>query len=155
LEALGGGGGGVVVVCVVVVATVVVLGGFGFDSNTARVETGAATVSLQLAPWPAHAPVHCSKVAPESGVAVSVSFVPVSKRAMQAEPQSIPEGELLTSPGPDVLTDTVWTLWKIAPTSGIPVIVSAQVALVPLHAPVQPANLEPASGVALSVTLSP
>jgi hypothetical protein len=138
-----------------VVVTVVVLGGFGFDSNTARVETGAATVSLQLAPWPAQAPVHCLNVAPESGVALSVSFVPVSKRAMQVEPQSIPEGELSTSPGPDVLTDTVWTLWNIAPTSGIPVIVSAQVGLVPVHAPVQPANLELASGFAVSLTLSP
>jgi hypothetical protein len=142
----GGGGGGL---------TVVVLGGAGFGWNTARVETGAVTVRLQVVPCPAHAPVHCSNVAPESGLTFSVSFESVSKRAMQVEPQSIPAGELLTLPGPEVLTETVWTLWKLAPTSGIPVMVSAQVGLVPLHAPVQPPNLEPASGFAVSVTLSP
>ena len=44
-------------------------------------------VTLQVVPVPEHAPDQPSNVAPESGVAVSVTTEPSVKVAVQAEPQ--------------------------------------------------------------------
>lgn len=47
------------------------------------------------------------KVESESGVAVNVTWVPASNWAEQAEPQSIPDGELVTVADPEPLLVTV------------------------------------------------
>jgi hypothetical protein len=47
-------------------------------------------VKAQLAPCPAHAPVHCLKTAPASGFAVSVTLSWYAKESEQIEPQLMP-----------------------------------------------------------------
>jgi len=67
--------------------------------NVAATEVAAVRFTVH-APVPLHPPDHPEKVAPEEGVAVSVTAVPVAKLAAQVCPQLIPAGLLVTVPGP-------------------------------------------------------
>ena len=51
-------------------------------------------------PAPLHAPLHPVNAEPVMGVAVSVTFVPLEKVALQLAPQSIPPGLEATAPVP-------------------------------------------------------
>jgi hypothetical protein len=98
-------------------------------------------------------------VEPAAGVAVKVTSVPTSNEAEQLEPQSIPSGELVTEPDPvpdlDTPSVSVDTVSNVAVTDSAALIVTWQVP-VPEHPPPdQPVNVEPAAGVAVSVTTVP
>ena len=74
--------------------------------NLAVTDFAASTVTAQD-PVPEHAPDQPAKVAPESGVAVSVTEVPESNDAAQAVPQEIPAGADDTVPPPVLATVSV------------------------------------------------
>jgi len=57
------------------------------------------TVTVQV-PVPLHAPLHPVNAEPVAGVAVSVTFVPLEKVALQVVPQERPEGFEATVPEP-------------------------------------------------------
>src|SRR5262249_18661986 len=111
-------------------------------------------------PVPEQAPDQPAKVEPPSGLAVSVTFVPSGKPFSQVEPQSIPAGELVTRPAPvpplDTLSEIEERRSKVALTSFAASPVTSH--LLPLAVPghdSQTTGLEPAPGVAVSVTTVP
>ena len=121
--------------------------------NTAVTAVSAFTVARHV-PVPLQAPVQPSKVEPAAGVAVRVTAVPNGKARVQVAPHVMPAGLLVTAPVPVPLRATVSTgliAEKAAPAAVAAVMVREQVP-VPLHAPVQPVKVEPAAGVAVSVT---
>src|SRR5512132_1479921 len=108
-------------------------------------------------PVPVQSPPQPVKVEPASGVAVSVTAVPDGNEAEHVAPQSIPVGELVTVPEPDPAFVTVSVggpTSKVAVTARSWSIVTTQ-GPVPVQSPPQPVNVEPASGVAVSVTAVP
>jgi hypothetical protein len=115
-------------------------------------------VSAQVGPVPVHPPVHPVKVEFAPAVAVSVTWVPLAKLALQVGAQLIPDGLLATVPMPvpariSVSTGALWVVLKLAVTCWLAVSVNMQVGLVPLQPPVvHPANVEFAPAVAVSVT---
>jgi hypothetical protein len=130
----------------------------GFALKIALTDCAEFIVTLH-APVPLHAPLHPPKVEPESGVAVKLTTVPLAKLAEHVVPQESPEGILVTVPVPLPLLVTVRVKGpafavKFAPTDFAASIVTLQ-APVPLQAPLQPANVEPESGVAVKFTTVP
>ena len=103
--------------------------------------------SCSVLPW--HAPRHSSNFHPLSGYAIGCTSLPAGKLAVQVLPQSIPAGELPTTPLPTVLTDRVKSCTKLAVTVVLAVGVMTQVP-VPLHPPPQPAKVKPLNGISLS-----
>ena len=113
-------------------------------------------------PVPEHPlPVQPVNVEPGAGVALSTTWLPLAKFAEQVAPQLMPAGALVTVPAPEPLLETVSECWVLGTELNVAVTVcSAPVvtthALAPLQpAPDQPANAEPAAGVAVSVTCCP
>jgi hypothetical protein len=98
---------------------------------------------------------HPAKVEFGPGDSVSVTWLAGVKFALQITPQLIPAGLLVIVPVPVParLTDNVGPL-KVAVTCWLAISVNVQVLLVPqlCPAPVQPAKVEGATGVAVSVT---
>src|SRR5207249_12302473 len=91
-------------------------------------------------------------------VAVSVTTVPLVKLAEQVAPQLIPAGELVTVPLPAPAGVTVKV--KVCTVNVAVTVVAAESVIVhdpvPEHPPsVQPVKVEPAAGVAVSVTTVP
>jgi len=124
--------------------------------NTASTLRGALIDTLH-APVPLQAPLQPRKVEPVVGVAVSETVADDAKLALQVVPQLIPAGELVTVPAPPPLFVTVSAFWdavKFAVAFSTELTVSVQVE-VPEQAPLQPAKVEPALGVAVSVTTEP
>ena len=83
------------------------------DPAKDTLRTGSAAAALNVAvavssavkdrvqePLPLHAPDQPAKVEPEAAVAVRVMEVPLSKLALQVEPQLMPLGVLVTVPEP-------------------------------------------------------
>src|SRR5207249_10883186 len=95
---------------------------------------------------------------PAAGVAVSVTAVPLVKLAVQVTPQLIPTGALVTVPlpVPAVLTVSakLGTL-KVAVTVVPAETVTTHVPVPEQPPPLQPLKVEPAAGVAVSVTAVP
>jgi hypothetical protein len=119
----------------------------------------AALIVTAQTPVPLHAPLHPAKVEPSAGVAVSITWVPDWKLALQMEPQLIPDGVLVTVPEPVPVEATerlkLGIAIKVAVTLSAALIVTAQVP-VPLHpAPLQPEKLDPAAAEAVSITCVP
>lgn len=133
------------------------------DSATVEVELKVALtdcaefiVTLQ-APVPLQAPPQPANVEPQSGAAAKLTTVPLAKLAEHVVPQEIPEGVLVTAPVPVPLLDTVRVkdpafAVKVAATDLAASMVTLQ-APVPVQAPLQPANVEPESGVAVRFTV--
>jgi hypothetical protein len=67
----------------------------------------ATFIVTEQALVPLQAPLQPLKPEPVAGVAVKVTCVPLAKLALQVAPQLIPEGELVTMPFPDTLTERV------------------------------------------------
>jgi hypothetical protein len=110
-------------------------------------------------PVPEHAPPQPANVEPLEGVAVSVTDVPWSNVALQAEPQLIPAGLDVTVPVPDPASVTAST-WpdsaKLTATDWAAVMETVQVLPVPEQPPPdQEATYDPVAGVAVSVTVMP
>jgi hypothetical protein len=105
-------------------------------------------------------PDHPPKVDPALAAAVSVTTVPLAKFAVQAVPQLMPAGELVTEPLPlpDSATVSCGPLEAAVLNVAVTEVADATMMLqvpVPLHAPDQPANVEPVAGVAVRVTAVP
>ena len=102
---------------------------------------------------------------PAEGEANTVMLVPAGKLAEHVDPQLIPAGVLVTVPFPEPLNDLVTETTKLLPPPPEALKVAVTVVLlvrwivaVPVPEvppPLQPANTEPAAGVAVRVTLVP
>jgi hypothetical protein len=129
----------------------------GVRLNVAVTVVAALTVTAQV-PVPVQPPpLQPANVEPAAGVAVSVSAVPGVTVSEQSLPQPMPAGELATVPEPVPLLATVSVTGarlKVAVTVVAALTVTAQVP-VPVQAPLQPANVEPAAGVAARVNDAP
>jgi hypothetical protein len=103
-------------------------------------------------------PLQPAKVEPPAGAAVSVTTVPLLYVAEQVAPQLIPAGLDVTVPLPDpvLLTDSVnvCTL-KVAVTDVAAFMVTEHVPVPEHPPPLQPANVDPPAGDAVSVTAVP
>ena len=114
----------------------------------------AFSVTLQPA-MPPQAPPQPARPQAAAGVAVSVTWVPLLKFALQVEPQSIPAGELVTLPPGLPITETERVevaVEKLADTLMLEFIVTVQVPVPVQPPPLQPVNVEPVSAVAVKVT---
>src|SRR6185436_8235767 len=128
----------------------------GSRLKVAVTEVVALTVTAQV-PVPEHAPLQPAKEEPAAGVAVRVIAVPGVSDCEQVAPQLIPAGLLLTAPVPVpvlVTENVTGTRANVAVTEVAALTVTAQLP-VPEHAPLQPANDEPAAGVAVRVIAVP
>src|SRR5687768_17347656 len=119
----------------------------------------AAVIETVHAPVPEHAPLQPANVEPLDAAAVSVTDVPLATLALQVAPQLTPDGFEVTVPvpPPDFVTlsaKLVVELLNVAVTVRAAVIETVQV-LVPVHAPLQPAKVEPLAAAAVSVTEVP
>ena len=105
---------------------------------------------------PLQAPLQPAKVELAEGVAVNVMEVPMLNGALQAVPQLMPAGLLVTVPLPVPESDKANTgeAENVAETVVFELRVTVQV-LDPLHAPPQFTKLDPALAVAVSVTAVP
>jgi hypothetical protein len=114
----------------------------------------AAVIDTTQAPVPLHAPVQPANVEPAAAVAVSVTDVLLLKLAEHIVPQLMPAGELVTLPLPVPafvkFREKPWTV-NVAVTDRAALMVTTHEP-VPLHAPLQPVNSDPAAGAAVSVT---
>src|SRR6202789_2434378 len=111
---------------------------------------------VQVAPVPLQPPDHSANLEPELAAAVSLTDVPGANFAAHVLPQLTPEGLLVTVPAPVPALFTVsWTgavEVKVAVTVVAAFKEMVQVALVPLHPPDHPANLDPDLAAAVSLT---
>src|SRR3954447_9826847 len=120
--------------------------------NTAVTDRSVLMVTVH-APDPLHAPLQWSNFDPASAAAVSVTTVPESYDAEQFDPHSMPAPLTLPEPSPELATSRVKRIFaKTAVTASSASIVSMQ-GPVPVHAPLQWSNFDPAAGVAVNVTL--
>jgi hypothetical protein len=128
----------------------------GVSVNVAVTVVAALTVTAQL-PVPEQAPPQPMKVEPAAGVAVRVKGVPGATDSLQSVPHAIPAGALDTVPAPVPLLMTVRVTGirlKVAVTAVVAFTGTMQLP-VPEQAPLQPAKVEPAAGVAVSVSVVP
>lgn len=119
----------------------------------------AAVIEVVQVPVPVHAPLQPTNVEPLAAAAVSVTEVPLAKLAVHVAPQLMPAGDEVTvpEPVPAFVTDNanvVAELLNVAVTARAAVIDTVQ-APVPVHAPDQPANVEPELAAGVSVTDEP
>ena len=120
-----------------------------------------ALITTVHVPVPLHPlPFQPPKVDPAAGIAVNVTEVPLVKAKLQVVPQSIPAGLLVTvpSPTPALVTVSVNVLAgavKVAVTVWSAFITTLHEPF-PLHPPpLQPVNVEPPVGAAVSTTVLP
>jgi hypothetical protein len=103
-------------------------------------------------------PLQPANVEPDAAVAVSVTLVPAAYASEQSVEQLMPAGLLVTVPLPIRLTVNVTGVEvavNVAVIEVLTVILRIQLP-VPLHPPpLQPANVDPDAGVAVSVTMVP
>ena len=116
----------------------------------------AAVIDTAQVPVPVQAPLQPAKVEPLAAAAVSVTEVPLAKFALQVAPQLMPPVLDVTVPEPEpvlltVNAKVVVLLLKVAVTERAAVIDTVQLP-VPVHAPLQPANVEPLAAAAVSDT---
>jgi hypothetical protein len=109
---------------------------------------------------PAHAPPQLANTEPDAGAAVNVTEAPLLNAKLHNVPQLMPAGEEVTVPAPLPARVTVAVnvgvpdVLNVAVTERAALIETAQVP-VPVHAPLQPANVEPLAAAADSVTDAP
>src|SRR5439155_9857543 len=119
---------------------------------------GVRRVAVQVPAPEQPPPLQPLKVEPAAGVRVSVTAVPLVKLAEHVAPQVIPAGELVTVPLPVPAGLTVraklGTL-KVAVTVVPAETVTTHVPVPEQPPPLQPVKVEPAAGVAVSVTAVP
>lgn len=115
----------------------------------------ALKVNVQAA-VPVQAPLQPMKVVPVAGVAINVTFEPTANGAEQLLVQLMPEGVEVTVPEPVTATLSVAGLTaKVTDTVLAASIVTVQVVVVPLQAPLHPAKVKPVDGAATKVTVLP
>jgi hypothetical protein len=117
----------------------------------------AAVIDTTQEPVPVQAPLQPVKVEPVAGTALKLTDVPLAKFALQVVPQLIPTGVLVTVPVPVpflVTFNAKLVILKVAVTNLAAFIVTWHDPE-PVHAPLQPVNVDPAAGVAVRVTKVP
>jgi hypothetical protein len=99
------------------------------------------------------APDQPANLEPGAGAAVRVTELSEVKLAKQVNPHLIPAGELVTAPVPvpDLVTVRAYVCRNVAVTECTAFIKRWQ-APIPVQSPDHPANFDPASGIAVSVT---
>jgi hypothetical protein len=120
-------------------------------SNVAVTFLTALIVTWHVGANPVHAPDQPIKFESTPAAAVKVTTVSAVTSAEHTEPQFMPAGLLVTVPMPVPALVTVSGNVNVADTFFAPSIVTVHDP-VPLHAPDQPANEAPVSGVAISWT---
>lgn len=123
--------------------------------NVAVTDAAALSVTAQVAVPEQPAPLQPPNVEPCAADAVNVTCAPLAKFAEHAEGQLIPEGTLFTVPVPVPASVTVSEtppLAKFADTESLAVMVNVQAPVPSQISPPQPVKIEPAFGVAVSVT---
>ena len=134
--------------------------GSEFVLKVAVTDFAASIVTEQVSAVPVQAPPQPAKLEPLAGAAFKVTLEPLLKLAEQVVPQSTPAGVLETAPVPVPFFVTlsakvgIGFVLKVAVTDCTALMVTTHDPA-PVQAPFQPAKLEPASGVAFSVTLEP
>jgi hypothetical protein len=105
---------------------------------------------------PRQAPPHALKLKLVPGVSLSVTWVPAAKVAVhpvaEAFEQLIPVGMLVTVPVPVMETVNASAGAVKAAVTLAPVVTVTLQVVVPLQAPVQPANVSPVPGVSMRLT---
>jgi len=119
----------------------------------------AAVIDTVHAAVPVHAPPQPVNDEPLEAAAVRVTEVPLEKFALHVLPQLTPAGDEVTVPAPvpDLVTlsaNVVAELLNVAVTERACVIDTVH-APVPVHAPAQPANVDPLLAAGVSVTDEP
>ena len=124
-------------------------------SNPAPTAVGAAPIVGAHAPAPEQESDQPRKCDPVAATAISATVEPKTNGELHRSPQSIPAGALVTVPRPvPVLVTTIGKLSSSKTAVTVAAAVSETVQLpLPVQAPVQALNLEPAAGCGLSVTL--
>jgi len=128
-------------------------------ANVAVTLCAALIVTVQVAVVPVQPPpLQPVNREPAAGAAVRVTAVPLVNEAEHAAPQEMPAGALVTVPAP--VPDFVIVSAKdgkvnVAVTVCAALIVTLQVPVPAQPPPLQPVNVEPAAGVAVSVTAAP
>src|SRR5438093_9640743 len=119
----------------------------------------AAETETTHDPVPEHPPpLQPPKVEPAAGVAVSVTVVPLAKPVVQVAPHVMPAGELVTVPlpVPTLLTVKIGRASRRETVTVVAAETETTHDPVPEHPPpLQPPKVEPAAGVAVSVTAVP
>jgi hypothetical protein len=104
-------------------------------------------------------PLQPAKVDPAEGVAVRVTAVPLLYEAIHVEPQVMPVGLLVTVPAPEpvLLTVSEYVVGGRRLNVAVQVLAVVMVTEPSLQSasPLQPANVEPAAGVTVRVTVAP
>jgi hypothetical protein len=121
-------------------------------------DVAALTATVQVPVPEQLLPLQPVKVEPAAGVAVSVTAVPLANEPEHVAPHEIPAGALVMVPLPaPVLLTVSAKLWSVnvAVTDVAALIVTVQVPVPVQPPPLQPVKLEPAAGVAVSVTAVP
>ena len=130
----------------------------GCSANVAVTDVAALTVTVQV-PVPVQPPpLQPENAEPAAGVAVNVTAVPLANAAEQAAPQLMPVGALVTVPLPVpalVIASVKGWSANVAVTEVAALTVTVQVPVPVQPLPLQPENVEPAAGVAVSVTAVP
>ena len=110
---------------------------------------------VQVSADPEHPPDHPANVTLFFGFAVRTTVLPYKYDAAHVKPQLIPDGSLVTNPGPDWLTVTVYgTRLNAAATLTSTLLTTVQ-GSVPLQAPLHPSNVDPVADTADNVTEVP
>ena len=102
-------------------------------------------------------PVQPANAEPAAGVAVRATESPAAKEVLQVAPQLIPAGLLVTVPLPVPAFEIVNVLGGAALNVAVQLRAADIVTLPSLQSasPVQPANVDPETGVAVNVTTCP
>ena len=127
-------------------------------SKVAVTAVGPEIVTVQAAVPEQPPPLQPLKIDPESGVAVSVTAVPLVKFVVQFVPHAMPAGVLVTVPLPVPALVTVRAdvgTSKVAVTAVAAETFTVQAAVPEQPPPLQPVKVESAVGVAVSVTTAP
>jgi hypothetical protein len=128
------------------------------ELKVAVTDLAALMVTLQV-PVPLQAPPQPANVEPEPATCVRVTTVPLLKFALHVLGQLIPVGLLVIVPDPVPASVTerakvVTVVLNVAVTDLAALMVTLHEP-VPLHAPVQPAKVDPAVAFAVKVTTVP
>jgi hypothetical protein len=124
-------------------------------ANVAVTEATAFIVTVHV-PVPVQAPLQPVKVDVASDVAARVTRVPVSNNALQIVPQVIPAVDEVTVPPPVPVIVTLkgyWLVANVAVTALAASMVTVQLS-VPVHAPLQPVNVEVGLGVTITLRVT-
>jgi hypothetical protein len=116
----------------------------------------AASIVTEHAPVPVQAPVQPAKLEPVAADAVKFTTAPCKKLRLHVAPQSMPAGVLETVPEPEPILATVSKYFGIRLNFAVMFFAASivRVQVKPVQSPAQPTKLEPATGVAVKVTLA-